>query len=72
MEIKQILYSTRAAFFLFAAAAFIGLGLYSMGYTLVGVILLVIAIAGLMLAFAILKSSIMVQSSINRKIKKRK
>ncbi len=72
MDIKQTLRWTRVAFFLFAAVAFIGLGLYSMEYTIVGIILLAVAVAGLMLAFAILKSSVMVQASIDLKIKKRK
>ncbi len=72
MKIKQTMNSTRVAFFLFASAAFIGLGLYSMGYNMAGMIIFVIAVAGLMLALAILKSSIMVQMSIDIKRKKRK
>ncbi|HKM14162.1 MAG TPA: hypothetical protein VJY42_04545 [Candidatus Methanomethylophilaceae archaeon] len=72
MKIKQTMSSTRVAFFLFAAVAFIGLGIYSMGYTLAGVIIFASAVAGLMLALAILKNSIMIQMSIERKRKKRK
>lgn len=67
MEIKKTAVNARRAFFLFAALAFIGLGIYSMGYKTYGVLILVIGMSGFLLAMSILKFSFRVQASIEVK-----
>lgn len=55
------------AFFTSAAIAFIGLGLYLMGYEASGVVLLVTGMAGAIMSFAVLKVAMMSQALIDSK-----
>ncbi len=72
MEIRETVSNARKAFFLFAAVAFIGLGIYSMGYKVPGVTVLVIGVAGFMIALSIIKFSFRVLKSIDAKERKQK
>lgn len=67
MEIKKTAVNARRLFFLFAALAFIGLGIYSMGYRNHGVLILIVGMSGFLIALSVLKFSFRVQGSIEAK-----
>ncbi|MEA4977655.1 MAG: hypothetical protein VB016_03795 [Methanomassiliicoccaceae archaeon] len=67
MDIKQGTHVAQAAFFVSAAIAFIGLGLYLMEYEAPGVVMLVIGMAGIVMSFAVLKVAMMSQALIDSK-----
>lgn len=72
MEIKKTVSNARRSFFLFAALAFIGLGIYSMGYKVPGVAVLAVGIGGFMISMSIIKFSFRVQGSIEAKERRQK
>ncbi len=72
---KKVTTYARVSFFIFAALAFIGLGLYAMGYTYPGVSILAVGIAGFLIAMAVIKNTFKVEMSIaieERRKKRRK
>ncbi len=72
MEIQKTVSNARKAFFLFAALAFIGLGVYMMGHKVPGVFILVIGVGGFMIALSVIKFSYKVLVSIRQKENKQK
>ena len=72
MEIQKTVSNARKAFFLFAALAFIGLGIYMMGYKVPGVAVLAIGVGGFMISLSVIKFSFQVLMSVKRKENKQK
>lgn len=72
MDIRQGSRVARTAFFISSAVAFIGLGLYLMEYVVLGVILLIMGIAGIVISFAVLKVAMISQALIDNKNSKSK
>jgi hypothetical protein len=75
VDLKQGSRAAQAAFFISAAVAFVGLGMYLMGYEGVGVAALIIGVAGIVMSFAVLKVAMMSKVMIdikNSKMQKRK
>ncbi|HKM09430.1 MAG TPA: hypothetical protein VJX93_02940 [Candidatus Methanomethylophilaceae archaeon] len=64
MEMKKVTKYARAAFFIFAAMAFIGVGIYAFGHTYLGVSILAIGIFGFLISMAIIKNTFRVEMSI--------
>ncbi|GEM_PF-2927796 len=67
MDLKQGSRAAQMAFFISAAVAFIGLGMYLMGYEGSGVALLIIGVAGIVMSFAVLKVAMMSKMMIDMK-----
>ncbi|MGE0015786.1 MAG: hypothetical protein AB7S83_06430 [Candidatus Methanomethylophilaceae archaeon] len=75
MDLKQGSRAAQVVFFISAAVAFVGLGLYLMGYKGLGVVILIFGIAGVVMSFAVLKVAMMSEAMIdskNPKMQKRK
>ncbi len=75
MDLKQGSRAAQMAFFISAAVAFIGLGMYLVGYEAAGVAVLIIGVAGIVMSFAVLKVAMMSKVMIdikNSKMQKRK
>ncbi len=75
MDLKQGSRAAQIAFFVSAAVAFFGLGLYLMGYEGLGVVMLIFGMAGVVMSFAVLKVAVMSKAMIdsrNLKMKNRK
>lgn len=70
--IKKNAKRAKIAFFLSAAAAFVGLGLYLIGYVLPGVLVFILGLSGIIISFAVLRVTLLSDMIIESKKAKTK